>query len=646
MQQVKRLNLGFNLNINIHKEIYSVLKKYWNFESFRPLQEEIITSVLQKKDTLALLPTGGGKSLCFQVPGLVLGGTCLVVSPLIALMNDQVSNLKRKGISAVAISASMSFKEIEIALNNAALGHVQFLYVSPERLQNEAFRKSLSYLPITLIAIDEAHCISQWGYDFRPSYLKIAEVKDYFNQVAMVALTASATKFVVSDIQQKLEFKNPNVFRQSFYRKNLRYVVQYEEDKFSRLLKIIKNIGGSGVVYVRNRKRTQELALQLTKNKISASSYHAGLTFSDRQTIQQNWIDNKTQVICATNAFGMGIDKPDVRFVAHMDLPDSLEAYFQEAGRGGRDGKTAYASLFFTNGDIERLQDNFKTMFPEIEYIKLAYNAICNYYQIAANSGQGLSFEFDLDKVCASYNLRPVLVYNSIKFLEKENYLSYLDAGFEQSKLMMVMGKEDLYNFQIKFSKYEPLIKTVLRNYGGIFENYVFINEKDLAYKVKLPASKVIEYLNLLTKQGVLSYIPQTNLPKIIFLENRINNKHIEINPKNYHTLKERYLERMNAVINYVDNNKVCRNIQLLIYFNEIDYTDCGYCDVCIANRPKDYSTIKSKIVTMIKKNPITIVQLKEKFQQYNLTTFVTAYNDLMDDGIIKESEGLIYKRK
>ncbi|MGZ4042304.1 MAG: RecQ family ATP-dependent DNA helicase, partial [Bacteroidia bacterium] len=414
------------MNANIKQDIQQILKKYWGYDSFRPLQEEIIASVLEGADTLALLPTGGGKSLCFQVPGILIGGTCLVISPLIALMNDQVQNLKKRGISAVAITSAMNFNEIEIALNNAALGHVQFLYVSPERLQNDEFKKKLSYLPITLIAVDEAHCISQWGYDFRPSYMKIAELRSYFDKITFIALTASATKPVVEDIQVRLEFKNQKVFRQSFARKNLRYVVQEEENKINRLLKLIVSIGGSGIVYVRNRKKTEELSRVLKANNVSAMAYHAGLKYDDRNSIQQQWIENKVQVICATNAFGMGIDKPDVRFVVHLDLPETMEAYFQEAGRCGRDGKTAYAAIFFSKADQLRLQENFKFAFPEITYIRQTYQAICNYYQVAVSSGQGWSFEFDIDKVCNSYNLQPVLVYNSIKFLEKDNYLALL----------------------------------------------------------------------------------------------------------------------------------------------------------------------------------------------------------------------------
>ncbi len=622
------------MSANIKQDIHQVLKKYWNYDSFRPLQEEIITSVLEKHDTLALLPTGGGKSLCFQVPGLVLGGTCLVVSPLISLMNDQVQNLKKRGISAIAISAAMNAKEIDVALNNAALGHVQFIYLSPERLQNEVFRQKLSYLPVTLIAIDEAHCISQWGYDFRPSYLNIAVFRPYFPDVPVIALTASATKPVVEDIQLQLAFKNAQVFRQSFHRGNLRYVVQREDNKIKRLLKLISAIGGTGVIYVRNRKRTEDLSVFLNKNKVSSQAYHAGLKFDERQNIQQKWMDNKVQVICATNAFGMGIDKPDVRFVVHMDLPESLEAYFQEAGRAGRDGKVAYSTVFFTKNDQQRLLDNFKHTFPEPDYIRQTYTAICNYYQVAIGAGEGLSVEFNLEKICSSYNLQAVLVYNSIKFLEKENYLSFLDAGYEPSKVLFLAGKQELYEFQVRFPKFEPLIKTLLRSYGGLFDDYVFVSEKDLAFRVKLSVATVLEQLKYLDQQEIISYIPQSSLPKLIFIQARINTKFLELNPDNYFKLKERALERINSVIAYTDNDKLCRQVQLLMYFNEFNYADCGHCDVCISKRPKDFESLRNQIITHLTAKTLTLDELRHKMKS-NEETWVKIFNELVDDGIV-----------
>lgn len=634
------------MKVDLKQDIHSVLKKYWGFVSFRPTQEDIILSVINKHDTLALLPTGGGKSLCFQVPSIILGGTCLVVSPLISLMNDQVQSLKRRGLSAVAISAAMTFKEIEVALNNAAFGHVQFLYISPERLQNETFRQKLSHLPITLIAVDEAHCISQWGYDFRPSYMKISEIREYFSDVKIIALTASATKEVVEDIQVQLAFKNQKVFRQSFVRQNLRYVVQKEENKAARLLKLIASIGGSGIVYVRNRKKTEELSVFLKKNKITSSAYHAGLKFEDREKVQQQWLDNKIQVICATNAFGMGIDKPDVRFVVHIDLPESIEAYFQEAGRAGRDGKIAYSTIFYTKADQERLLENFKFTFPEMDYIRQCYQAICNYYQVAVGSGEGMSVEFEIDKICGSYNLQPVLLFNSLKFLEKENYVSFLDTGYDPSKVLMLANKEDIYHFQLKFTKFEPLIKTLLRSYGGLFENYVFINEKDLAYRVKIGAATITEYLKYLDKEQLLSYIPQSSLPKLIFIQDRIQTKFLEFNPVNYAQLKERHLKRVNSIIAYSDNNQLCRQVQLLMYFNEINYSDCGHCDVCIDKRPKDLEPMKSKITNLLEKQSLSLEELKQYFKTGIDKTWIRAFNELVDDSILEQKGDLFGKKK
>ena len=592
------------------------------------------------------MPTGSGKSICFQIPSLVLGGTTLVISPLIALMNDQVQNLKKKGFSAISISAAMHYNEIDVALNNAALGHVQFIYISPERLQNENFRQKLSYLPINLIAVDEAHCISQWGYDFRPSYLKIAELRSYFQDVNIIALTASATKVVADDIQNQLAFKNQKVFRQSFVRNDLRYVVQYEENKIIRLQKLISNIGGSGIIYVRNRKKTEDLALFLKKNKISSLAYHAGLKFEDRQNIQDQWIENKIQVIVATNAFGMGIDKPDVKFVVHLDLPESLEAYFQEAGRAGRDGKFAYSTIFYTKADQQRLLDNFKFAFPDLDYIKQTYQAICNYFQIAVGSGQGFSVEFDIDKLCNSYNLSPLLVYNSIKFLEKENYISYLDGGYEPSKIMFLSSKEELYLFQIRFPKYELLIKTLLRSYGGLFENYGNIKEKDLAFRTKTNVQLVKENLEYLDKQQILSFIPQSSLPKLFFNQDRINGKYLEFNPNNYYHLKQRYSERIQSVIDYTENDKLCRQVQLLMYFNEIDYSNCGHCDVCINNRQKDLEKIKQQIIQVLTNNLYSLEQLNSHMKNLNSVSWIKIFNEMIDDGIIKSSEKGYYLNK
>ncbi len=620
---------------NSQTDIHLYLKKYWGHNAFRALQEDIILSTIAKKDTLALLPTGGGKSICFQIPGLAIGGTCLVVSPLIALMTDQVQNLKQKGISAVAITSVMNAKEIDIALNNAAYGHVQFLYVSPERIENENFRQKLSYLPIGLIAIDEAHCISQWGYDFRPSYLKIAELRQYFPNTPLIAVTASATEEVIIDIQHKLQFKNQAVFKQSFERKNIRYVVQQEENKYARLLKITKNIGGSGIVYVRNRKKTEEISFWLKQQQISASFYHAGIKANERTVIQQNWIDNKQQIIVATNAFGMGIDKPDVRFVVHLDLPESLEAYFQEAGRAGRDEKPAYAILLCNNNDAFTLKEQFEKKTPTVDEIKQVYQAIFNFYQIPVESGEGLSITFNIDEVARNYNIKATTIYNAIKCLEKEGYVSLLDAGYEPSKVMLKTNKEDLYNFQLKHAKYEPLLKTLLRSYGGLFEQYAHIKEKDIAYRAKISEFELQQQLDYLNKQDVISFIPQTTLPQLVFLQNRINLKFENIQLINYPILKQKAETRIDSVINYMTENTICRSRLLLSYFDERDTKDCHYCDVCVEKnkeRQKTEEPIKKEIIALLNQQPKTFEGIINMLQKYNAKDLSDIINRLIDD--------------
>ncbi len=613
------------------------LKKHWGFDEFRPLQSDIVTAVTDKIDTLALLPTGGGKSICFQIPGLVVGGTCLVISPLIALMNDQVQNLKNKGISAVAITSSMSFNEIDVALNNAALGHVQFIYVSPERIANENFRQKLSYLPIGLIAVDEAHCISQWGYDFRPSYLKIAELREYFPTVNIIAVTASATNEVVKDIQDKLLFKNQKVFKQSFERKNIRYVVQLEENKYERLLRAIKNIGGSGIIYVRNRKKTEEISKWLEQKKISSNYYHAGIDAAKRNQIQLDWIENRKQVIVATNAFGMGIDKPNVRFVVHLDLPESLEAYFQEAGRAGRDGQAAYAILLVNNLDKANILTQFEEKTPTVEQINQCYSAIFNYFQIAVNAGEGITVDLDIETVCKNYNLKALTFYNSIKCLEKEDYVSFLDAGFEPAKVRIIMRKEDVYNFELKHPKHEPLIKTLLRSYGGLFEDYARIKEKDLAYRAKISEDELKRQLEYLHQQGVISFIPQSNLPKLIFLQNRLNLKLDKIQLKNYPILKQKTLQRIHSVLNYVNEKNICRSRLLLHYFDETHYNDCNYCDVCLEKQKNE--TVDENLIIQIKQllapAALTLDALVKTFHHINQSSLINTINNLIDDGVL-----------
>jgi ATP-dependent DNA helicase RecQ len=631
--------------------IHEILKKYWGHSSFRPGQEAIIQSVLKNRDTLALLPTGGGKSICFQVPAMVNDGLCLVVSPLIALMNDQVQNLKKKGIKAMAITSAMSWNEIRVAFGMCINENYKFLYLSPERLQTDIFLKNIHDLNIGMIAVDESHCISQWGYDFRPSYLKIARVRELLPKVPIIALTASATNQVIEDIQQKLIFKNAAVFKSSFERKNLHYIVQQEEDKINRLLSICKKINGTGVVYVRNRKKTVEISYLLNQNEFTADYYHAGLTADERHHKQHNWISGKTRIIVATNAFGMGIDKPDVRFVVHLDLPDSLEAYFQEAGRGGRDGKVAYAVLLFQQNDARQLLENTEKSFPPIDEIKQTYQAIANYYQIAIGSGFGLSVDFDLEAICANYHLNALSVFNSIRFLEKENYLSYQDHSYEPSKLMLLMNKNDLYNFEIKYPKFERIIKSLLRNYGGLFDHYVFINEYQLAKKLMIGKDEVDEQLKRLHKMDVLEYIPKSQLPKLIFTYNRIDAKQLEFKPENYRMLKEIALKRAHSVIKYVNENNSCRNRQLLIYFDEKNVYDCGNCDVCLERKKSDRSSVlndlNTQIVNMILQKPLSIQDLISVFYRYDKSVVIDLINQLIEQHVLEINESkMLFCRK
>jgi ATP-dependent DNA helicase RecQ len=621
--------------------IHQILKKYWGYDSFRPLQEDIIVSTLNKNDTLALLPTGGGKSICFQVPALAMDGLCIVVSPLIALMKDQVENLQKKGIKAIAITSAMSFREIDIALDNAIYGNFKFLYLSPERLENKLFLERLSKMKVSLLAVDEAHCISQWGYDFRPSYLKIAEIREKIPDVPVLALTATATPEVVKDIQEKLKFKKENVLKKSFERKNLAYIILYEEDKLNRLISICNKIPGTAVVYTRNRKRTQEIALFLRKNKINADFYHAGLSALERNKKQEDWINNKTRIMVATNAFGMGIDKPDVRFVVHIDLPDNLEAYFQEAGRAGRDEKKAYAILLYSQNDRLELQKNFENSFPSIEQIRNTYQAICNYFQLAIGAGEGVSFNFDLQELCTRFNLNPLTVYNSIKFLEREGYIATNESVYHSSKIHIKVNKEDLYKFEVANPTYEILIKTLLRSYGGLFDYYIPINENEIAKRIKTDKNNVIKQLKELTKLDIIDYVASTDLPQIIFLQERKDATKIVISAENYILLKQRAKKRLDWVFHYAESRHLCRSRILLSYFGENDSKDCGKCDVCIAKKksglsPQKFEEIYTMIIQLISKNDVTTSELKEYLSNYSESEYLKVLQYLIEHAQIK----------
>lgn len=578
-------------------DLQSILLKYWGYTAFRPLQEDIIRSVLEGHDTLALLPTGGGKSLCYQMPGLAKEGLCIVVTPLVALMKDQVQNLKNRGIKAVGVYYGLSKMEIDIAIDNCIYGDVKFLYLSPERLTTDLLRARIPKMKVNLLAVDEAHCISQWGYDFRPPYIRIAEVRELMPGTPVLALTATATSKVVEDIQQRLEFSSPKVYQKSFERKNLAYVVLDEEDKLNRLLKICNKVNGPGIVYVRNRKKTREMANFLRKNRVSADFYHAGLTTLERDIKQSAWMKEKARVMVSTNAFGMGIDKPNVRFVVHMDLPDSPEAYFQEAGRAGRDGQKSFAVLLHNKSDVIELEHNHERSYPSIAFIKKVYNSLGNYFQLAIGAGREQTMPFNLGEFAENYTFDPVLAFNALKFLEREGFIALSDALSNPSRIFISINKEELYRFQVASPAYDPFVKVLLRSYTGMFSEFVKISETDIAKRAGITKDEAIKRLQWLKQVNILQYEQQNELPTITFLEERMQEHQLRISPKVYHERKEFSRERVEAMKDYVQTQNKCRSKMLLAYFGEEVEHRCGQCDVCLERNKADVSTYEFDLV-------------------------------------------------
>lgn len=560
----------------------SVLKRYWGYPAFRPLQEDIVDSVMEGRDTLALLPTGGGKSICFQVPTLAMEGLCIVITPLIALMKDQVAHLVEKGIPAAAIYSGMHTDELELAYNQAAYGRLKFLYVSPERLQTNAFIEALKIMKVCLLAVDESHCISQWGYDFRPPYLKIADIRLYIPQTPVLALTATATAQVVEDIQLRLGFKKRNVFQSSFERKNVTYNVIREADKYGVMLRKLQAMSsGSAIVYVRNRKRTQVISEWLNSVGMPATFYHAGLDAKTRDQRQDLWMRGNVKVIAATNAFGMGIDKPDVRLVIHLDLPDSIEAYFQEAGRAGRDLQPAEAFLLVSDADVNKLHESFHQTFPPLERIKLIYTALGNYYQIPVGAGKNMSYPMVMNEFAQRYNFSVVEVFHTLKLLEKEGFLVLSDSFDEPSKVMVKASRDDLYGFQVNNPQFDTLVKYMLRSLPGLLTDFVKINEEVVAQKTGLPLDMVVKQLNKLQEYQFLSYNPRNTQPCILFLSEFVDAKHFNLSKECYYDRMKDAEARVKAVEDFVFNNDECRSVQLLRYFNEKTKHVCGRCDVC-----------------------------------------------------------------
>ncbi|MFH0756543.1 MAG: ATP-dependent DNA helicase RecQ [Bacteroidota bacterium] len=567
-------------------DLKDILTRFWGFSQFRPLQEEIIRSVLRGEDTLALMPTGGGKSITFQVASMAREGICIVVTPLIALMKDQVDQLVSKGIKAVAIHSGMTRNEMSVTLDNCIYGDFKFLYVSPERLRTGLFLARVKEMNVNLLAVDEAHCISQWGYDFRPSYLEISFLREILEGVPVLALTATATPEVCNDIQEQLGFGKKNLLSKSFDRENLAYVVRRTENKTLELVKIIKNLEGCGIVYARNRKKCREISQLLKEEGIHAGYYHAGLKQEERNSRQQEWIENHFRVMVATNAFGMGIDKPDVRFVIHMDLPDTPEAYFQEAGRAGRDGKKSWSVLLFSPADERVAMDRIEVNFPGIPKIRQVYLALCNFLQIPVGSGKGQQYDFEFGEFLHRFRFNSLVAHSSLSILSREGYISITEAFLNPSRIMFRTGRDDLYGFQVKNAGFDGFIKLILRSYSGLFTGYVKIDEGFLARRSGLPAGKVYEYLKVLSSRKIIHYIPRKNIPVVTFLEERLDEKNLLISPERYQFRKERFENRIREMIRYASSESVCRNQFLLGYFGQINTPRCGRCDVCVEKKP------------------------------------------------------------
>ena len=621
-------------------QFHKILKKYWGYDSFRPLQLDIIESVASGVDTLALLPTGGGKSITFQVPAMAKDGLCLVITPLIALMKDQVENLKKRNIKAMAIYSGMSMSEISTAFDNCIYGDYKFLYLSPERLQTQLFTDRLQNLPVNLVAIDEAHCISQWGFDFRPSYLQIHKIREILPDVPFLALTASARPEVQDDICKYLELKSANVIRKSFFRDNLVYVVRETNDKIGQLVKICNSVKGTGIVYVSTRRRTKEVAEMLRSKRISADYYHGGLTNEVRSQKQESWQRGYTRVVVATNAFGMGIDKADVRFVVHLNLPDSMEAYYQEAGRGGRDEKKAFAALLYNKADVTNINKRVAEMFPEIEVIKRVYSAVCNYLNIPYGSGKGMSFDFNIKEFSDNFKFELLTAFHSLKYLQKEGYLILSDEISNPSKVHFLIARDALYNFQIRNNNFDAFIKLLLRTYEGMFSVYVGIDENKLAKIAKVSVDVIYNYLSRLDKLGVIHYIPPRKGPQIVFNIERLKPEYLFISQSDYKIRLEAEQNRVNGVLNYATRN-YCRSKSILEYFCEDNATNCGKCDFCLRKENVSFKELEQQVLALLHNQSLSLDIVVSKLKVSKSET-ISVLDYLVDEGVIRRlTDGL-----
>ncbi len=629
-----------------------ILKKYWGYDNFRGIQEDIINSIGSGKDTLGLMPTGGGKSITFQVPAMAQEGLCIVITPLIALMKDQVRNLRDRGIKAVAIYSGMTREEIVIALENCIFGDYKFLYISPERLDTEIFRVKLNKMKISLITVDESHCISQWGYDFRPSYLKISEIRNLLPDIPILALTATATAEVVKDIQSRLSFREENVFRMSFERKNLAYIVRKTENKTNELLHILNSVKGSAIVYTRNRKRTKEISLLLNQNDITSTFYHAGLSNDAKDERQKKWQTGEFRVMVATNAFGMGIDKPDVRVVVHMDIPDSLEAYFQEAGRAGRDGLKSYAVLLYSKSDKVTLKKRVSDTFPEKDYIREVYEHINYYYQMAMGDGLGCVREFNIEEFCRNFKHFPIQVDSALKILTRAGYIEYTDEQDNNSRLMFTLTKEELYRIHEASPDAEKLLNVILRSYTGLFTEYAFISEDTLSVRTGLTRQQIYDILIALTQRRIIHYIPGKKTPYIIYTRERQEMKRLFFSKEVYDDRKASYIRRIEAMMDYVNSDDKCRSRMLLLYFGEKNQHNCGQCDVCLSSHSAglkqcSFERVRDKIEDLLTVEKLTSSQLVSKIQEFDnsldRTQITKVMSYLLSEEFIHQKDGVLF---
>ena len=623
-----------------------ILKRYWGYDNFRGIQEDIIKSICSGNDTLGLMPTGGGKSITFQVPALAMDGVCVVITPLIALMKDQVLNLRKRGIKAAAIYSGMTRDTIITTMENAIFGAVKILYVSPERLTSETFLKKLSHVKVSLLTIDEAHCISQWGYDFRPSYLRIGEIRRLFPHVPVLALTATATPPVVSDIQQRLGFKTENVFRMSFERKNLAYVVRNTDDKYHELLHILSSVDGSAIVYARSRKRTKEMAQQLAADGVSATFYHAGLELGEKDKRQKSWIADETRVIVATNAFGMGIDKPDVRVVIHIDCPDSIEAYFQEAGRAGRDGKKAYAILLYNNNDRAKLTRRIADTFPEKDYIRKVYEHLAYYYQVGVGSGYGVTFEFDIARFCQVFRHFPVPVDSALTILSRAGYIDYTENQDTQARVHFLVERDQLYRLSGNSELEDKVIVTLLRNYGGLFSDFGYISEDFVAAQLGMKKHELYQVLRALHIKHIINFIPEKSTPYIRYTQRREDSEYLVFPKEVYEERLERYKARIESMLQYATGSDTCRSQMLLEYFGESGAKPCMQCDVCIAAKKDgmfraDCNHAEQQIMDVLNdRQPHPLTDLLAL--SLPTTVLDTALKHLLDEETIAVEDGMV----